>query len=70
MVFLYYSNLVRENISPTRDNTTVQTTACVERQTVQLSTAFYILIKQTGIYGGVTKIQNIQKEIKLYHQKM
>jgi len=43
--FWYYSNSMREGISPNRDNTTLQTTACVDRQIVQLSTTVYMLIK-------------------------
>lgn len=44
--FLVLLKFIKESISPTRDKTAMHTTACVERQIVQLSRAFYILIKQ------------------------
>lgn len=46
------------------------TTTAMLRGKLPLSAAFYILIKWTGIYGGIAKIQNTQQEVQLYQQQI
>lgn len=69
MFFHDYSNSMRESLLLIRDNTIMPTTAML-RGKLPLSIAFDILIKWTGIYGGIAKMQNTQQEVQLYQQKI